>query len=76
MPGRRDPAGRHVLVWANEINRAAIAFGYLAFGIGKAAGTDADKFEVEFPADANTNAKARLLGALFLINQLFFEGGD
>jgi len=45
-------------------------------GLGTELFTDADKFEVEFPADANTNAKARLLGALFLINQLFFEGGD
>eukprot|EP01032_Pedospumella_encystans_P008736 gene8736-10337_t len=35
--------------------------------------TDADKFELRFPANADSHNKARLLSALFLINQLFFE---
>mmetsp|Transcript_47108 Transcript_47108/g.112291 ORF Transcript_47108/g.112291 Transcript_47108/m.112291 type:complete len:284 (+) Transcript_47108:150-1001(+) len=35
--------------------------------------TDADKFELEFPADESPETKARLLGSLFLLNQLFFE---
>ena len=34
----------------------------------------ASKFEVEFPPAATPDSKARLLGALFLINQIFFEG--
>lgn len=37
---------------------------------------DATKFEVQFPTDATPDSKARLLGGLFLLNQLFFEGGD
>ena len=36
--------------------------------------TDADKFELRFPANADAQTKTRLLGATFLINQLFFEG--
>lgn len=36
--------------------------------------TDADKFEVEFPAEADADTKANLLGSVFLLNQLFFEG--
>ena len=34
-----------MLVRANEIDRAAIAFGHLALGIDKAAGTDANKLD-------------------------------
>jgi hypothetical protein len=35
--------------------------------------TDADTFEVKFPEDATSDQKARLLGATFLLNQLYFE---
>lgn len=35
--------------------------------------SDADKFELRFPANADSHNKTRLLSALFLINQLFFE---
>ena len=35
--------------------------------------TDADKFELRFPANADAQTKTRLLGATFLLNQLFFE---
>jgi hypothetical protein len=45
-------------------------------GLGSELFTDADKFEVGFPPDANTDAKARILGSLFLINQLFFESQE
>lgn len=43
--------------------------------------TDADKFELRFPTNADGHNKTRLLSATFLINQLFFEnqsssGGD
>lgn len=36
---------------------------------------DPDTLEVQFPTDANTNAKARLLGAVFFLNQIFFDQG-
>ena len=42
-------------------------------GLATEAFTDADNFELRFPADADAPTKARLLGATFLINQLFFE---
>jgi len=35
--------------------------------------TDAAKFEVQFPNGSSTDQKARLLGGVFLLNQLFFE---
>jgi hypothetical protein len=35
--------------------------------------TQADNFEVEFPAASDEESRVRLLGALFLLNQLFFE---
>eukprot|EP00605_Chrysophyceae_sp_TOSAG23-4_P002111 GSChrysophyteH1.ASY1.ANO1.2337.1 assembled CDS len=35
--------------------------------------TDADNFELKFPSEADENLKASLLGAVFMINQLFFE---
>jgi len=38
--------------------------------------TDAQKYEINFPSDASPDARARLLGGLFLINQLFYEGAE
>lgn len=35
--------------------------------------TDADKFELHFPAGVSDTTKANLLGGVFLLNQLFFE---
>lgn len=35
--------------------------------------TDADKFEIEFPEGTDAETRANLLGALFLINMIFFE---
>jgi hypothetical protein len=43
-------------------------------GLGTELFTDADKFEVTFPNDATPDGKLRLLGSLFLLNQIFFEG--
>lgn len=34
-----------------------------------------DRYDVSFPPEASTEARARLLGAVFLINQVFFEPG-
>ena len=45
-------------------------------GFGTELFTDADKFEVEFPPGATPDSKARILGTLFLMNQLFFEEGQ
>lgn len=42
-------------------------------GLTKELFTDADNFEVEFPAAAEPSTKSRLLGGLFLLNQLYFE---
>jgi hypothetical protein len=42
-------------------------------GLSQEIFTDADTFELKFPADANYEAKLRLLGAVFLLNQIFFE---
>ena len=52
------PAGKIVKIWS---------------GLVKEAFTDADNFELEFPSDAQNDSKARLIGALFLLNQLYFE---
>jgi len=40
--------------------------------------TDASplRAQLDFPPGADPSAKARLLGSLFLMNQLFFEGGN
>lgn len=35
--------------------------------------TDADKFELEYPPDADASTKTTLLGATFFLNTLFFE---
>lgn len=59
--GKDNKIGRIVKVWS---------------GLLKEAFTDADTFEVDFPPRATSAAKARLMGSLFLINQLGFEGGD
>lgn len=45
-------------------------------GLGNELFTDADKFEFKAPDNATIEAKASLIGATQLLNQLFFEGGD
>ena len=42
-------------------------------GLGKEAFTDAENFGVSFPIDLDVKMKATLLGALFLIDFMFFE---
>ncbi len=42
-------------------------------GIAREAFTDADNFGVSFPMDLDVRMKATLLGALFLIDFMFFE---
>ena len=42
-------------------------------GLGTEAFTDADNFKVRFPQGADADQKAVLLGALFLIDMVYFE---
>jgi len=42
-------------------------------GFGKEAFTDADNFGISFPLDLDVKVKATLLGALFLIDFMYFE---
>ncbi|MBU2530993.1 MAG: scramblase, partial [Elusimicrobia bacterium] len=42
-------------------------------GLGKEAFTDADNFNITFPQGIDVKQKAILLGALFLIDLLYFE---
>ena len=43
-------------------------------GLSKELCTDADNFEISFNQIHNPASKARLVGSLFLLNQLYFEG--
>jgi hypothetical protein len=54
---------------ANEVGKIVKIWG----GFAKEILTDADTFEVQFPTNQDAATKARVLGATFLINQLFFE---
>src|SRR5262245_25246584 len=45
-------------------------------GLGREAFTDADTFGLTFPAGADVNAKALLLGAVLLIDFVHFESSD
>ena len=55
-----------------KITRLWTGFGNLLVGLSK--------FEIEFPADADAESKARLLGGMFLLNEIYFrnpeQGGD
>ena len=42
-------------------------------GVLKEAFTDADNFGISFPMDLDVKIKATLLGAVFLIDFMFFE---
>ena len=42
-------------------------------GVMKEAFSDADNFETDFPVAADAASKSRILGAVFLLNQVFFE---
>jgi len=56
----------------NEVGSIVKIFG----GLSTELFTDADKFEMKFPPGAKSDTKARMLGSLFLLNQLYFEGGN
>jgi uncharacterized protein YxjI len=45
-------------------------------GLGKEMFTDADNFNVVFPSDIDIQQKSILLGALFLIDLLYFESSN
>ena len=45
-------------------------------GMGKEIFTDADNFNIAFPTDIDKEHKGVLLGALFLIDMLYFERSD
>jgi hypothetical protein len=43
-------------------------------GLAEELFTDSDNFEVNFPKESIEETRARLMGSLFLVNQLYFEG--
>ena len=55
-----NEVGKIVKVWAG--------LGKELFGL--------HKFEVQFPEDADLLNKARLIGAMFLVNELFFRADN
>ena len=55
----------------NEIEAGKISKKWT--GLGKEMFTDADNFNIIFPPDATVDKKSILLGALFLIDMLYFE---
>ena len=63
-PGQDEP-GMHV-------GKMAKVFA----GLGSEMFTDADTFHLEFPDGADSKTKTNLIGATFMINQLYFEGRD
>ena len=61
------------------INVATGSTGYIRkifSGIAKEMFTDADSFILSFPPDANVHHKMLLLGAVFLIDFMYFENND
>jgi uncharacterized protein YxjI len=62
--------------WTFKISQNGIETGEIVknwSGLGKEAFTDADNFSVRFPQGALEEQKAVLLGALFLIDMVYFE---
>lgn len=62
--------------WTFEIQRNGMTQGKIAkrwSGLGKEMFTDADSFGITFPGDIDVQAKAVLLGAVFLIDFVHFE---
>ncbi|MCX5785272.1 MAG: phospholipid scramblase-related protein [Elusimicrobia bacterium] len=62
--------------WTFKISKNDIETGEIVkkwSGLGKEVFTDADNFSVKFPQGANEEQKAVLLGALFLIDMVYFE---
>jgi hypothetical protein len=67
VPFHIYPIGHHEK--GQEVGKITKVWG----GLGKEILTDADSFELHFPNGVDQVTKARLLGATFMINQLFFE---
>ncbi|MBN1124100.1 MAG: hypothetical protein JXA82_03770 [Sedimentisphaerales bacterium] len=62
--------------WTFEIRRGEELFGKITkrwSGVGKEMFTDADNFGVEWPSDWPARVKALFLGAVFLIDFMYFE---
>ena len=62
--------------WTFKISKGGVESGEIVkkwSGLGKEAFTDADNFSVTFPQGADGDQKAVLLGALFLIDMVYFE---
>jgi len=62
--------------WTFKISKDGAELGEIAknwSGLAKEAFTDADNFSVKFPQGADVGQKAALLGALFLIDLVYFE---
>jgi hypothetical protein len=67
VPFHIYPLGHHEK--GQEVGKITKVWG----GFGKEILTVADSFELHFPDGVDQVTKARLLGATFMINQLFFE---
>ena len=83
----RDAAGQPVLElfgpllhpWTFHVRRGAEQIGKITkrwSGLGTEAFTDADTFGVTWPAELDLSLKALLLGAVFLIDFMYFERGS
>lgn len=62
--------------WTFKISRNGAELGEIVknwSGLGKEAFTDADNFSVKFPQETDADRRAVLLGALFLIDMVYFE---
>ena len=74
---RTDQFSRSISGYFHVAKHAAgqiIKMGARSFGeMVQQMSTDADNFGVSFPANASPEAKAVLLGAVFLIDFMFFE---
>jgi hypothetical protein len=57
--GKDEQVGEIVKIWS---------------GMKKELTSDADNFELRFPVGVDAQTKSRLLGATFLLNQLYYEG--
>ncbi len=65
--------------WTFRVEKNNMEVGLIAkkwTGMGKEIFTDADNFNIAFPAATDTTQKSVLLGALFLIDMIYFERSD
>lgn len=65
--------------WTFNITQNGFTIGKITkrwSGLGKEMFTDADNFQVQFPPKAGLNDRCLFIGALFLIDILFFENNN